>query len=282
MGTLINGRDLGNDESGIRPGVLFRSAAPSADDGIALQLRTVIDLRMERERGTHDAAASAGGHAFEAVQGCTLLYKDGLNAGTHVAMKTTIEAQPCCCFKCGLCWSFLTCRPSRADQRLLPVVTKPATMVLMYKAILTDGGSTLCELLELCADSSNHPVLFHCTGGRDRTGVLAMLIQHIAGCSHDYCVRDYAASTEMLLAAKFAERRKPRALPADEPARSQLIDQLARCDPAAMEETLRFVDEKWGGLDQYLDSIGFGAGRRDVMRGVIVAPPAASEGVPAG
>ena len=103
--------------------------------------------------------------------------------------------------------------------------------------------------------------------------MVAMLIQHIVGCPREYLVADYAASTDRLLAANFAEQRMARGLPADEPARSELIDQLSRCHPWVMEETLRFVDQRWGGLDQYLDSIGFDSQQREAMRAAIVKPP---------
>ena len=105
--------------------------------------------------------------------------------------------------------------------------------------------------------------------------MVAMLIQHIAGCPREYLVADYAASTDQLLAANFAEQRMSRGLPADEPGRSELIDQLSRCHPWVMEETLRFADQRWGGLDQYLDSIEFDSQRREAMRAAIleVKPP---------
>lgn len=275
LGALINGRDLSgvtDPERGasaklwIQPGKLFRSALPDRDDGMTLQLRTVIDLRDESE-AEHD-------HPLSAVPGCTVLMKPGLNAGMKKAMKDLIKPKPCCCFKCGFCCFLLTCQKKTAQKLIMPIMLD--NMEIVYKGILTDAGEALCELLDICADESNHPLLFHCSLGRDRTGVLAMLIQHVAGFPREALVAEYAASTERLLEANAAERRYAEVLPEDGTDREKLIDTFSRCPPAFMEATLQFVDETWGGLDQYLDSIGFDATKRKGLRETIGRPSEAT------
>ena len=58
------------------------------------------------------------------------------------------------------------------------------------------------------------------------------------------------------------------------------MERMAVCEPYVMEGTLDFVDQRWGGLDEYLDSIGFVGAKRDAMRVAMAAGPAASATVP--
>src|SRR5262245_51710615 len=46
----------------------------------------------------------------------------------------------------------------------------------MYEAILDDAAHEFGTVVAAAADPGNHPVLFHCTAGKDRTGLMAMLL----------------------------------------------------------------------------------------------------------
>jgi protein-tyrosine phosphatase len=50
------------------------------------------------------------------------------------------------------------------------------------------------RLFELLADPRNRPVLFHCTGGKDRTGVAAALVLLALGVPEETVVADYGLS----------------------------------------------------------------------------------------
>jgi protein-tyrosine phosphatase len=50
------------------------------------------------------------------------------------------------------------------------------------------------RLFELLAEPSRRPLLFHCTGGKDRTGVAAALILLALGVPRDAVVGDYGLS----------------------------------------------------------------------------------------
>jgi hypothetical protein len=48
------------------------------------------------------------------------------------------------------------------------------------------------------AQSSNLPLVFHCTAGKDRTGVLAALVLDILGVERDVIVADYLITADRL------------------------------------------------------------------------------------
>ena len=53
--------------------------------------------------------------------------------------------------------------------------------------------ASLKHIIQLLLESEG-PVLFHCTSGKDRTGILAALILYILGCSKEDIICDYNAS----------------------------------------------------------------------------------------
>lgn len=54
------------------------------------------------------------------------------------------------------------------------------------------------QVLMLCSDPQNHPVLFHCSSGKDRTGLIAALIQSVCGVSEEEILDSYADSETYL------------------------------------------------------------------------------------
>ncbi|WEW60544.1 hypothetical protein PRK78_006031 [Emydomyces testavorans] len=64
-------------------------------------------------------------------------------------------------------------------------------MLDMYRDILVTHVPAFREVFEHIRDERDKPVLFHCAGGKDRTGVLTALILHIAGCAPDVIAREY-------------------------------------------------------------------------------------------
>ncbi|EHK45027.1 uncharacterized protein TrAtP1_003234 [Trichoderma atroviride] len=63
-----------------------------------------------------------------------------------------------------------------------------------YLAVALSYAPTYKAVLEHIRDTPTEPFLFHCTAGRDRTGVLAGLLHHLAGTASDDAVRDYMLS----------------------------------------------------------------------------------------
>lgn len=65
------------------------------------------------------------------------------------------------------------------------------------------GRARFAEIFRLFLDEGNYPVLFHCSGGRDRTGTLAFLLNGLLGVSEDDLCRDWEFSVFAGQGAKF-------------------------------------------------------------------------------
>lgn len=49
----------------------------------------------------------------------------------------------------------------------------------------------IAQIFKMLADSNNYPIYIHCTGGADRTGTVAFMINALLGVSYDELVQDY-------------------------------------------------------------------------------------------
>jgi protein-tyrosine phosphatase len=55
-------------------------------------------------------------------------------------------------------------------------------------------GQRVVDALEIIADRRNHPLVFHCSAGKDRTGVLASILLCALGVSDQDIIQDYTMS----------------------------------------------------------------------------------------
>lgn len=56
------------------------------------------------------------------------------------------------------------------------------------------GREPFAKIFQLFTKKENYPILMHCSGGRDRTGTLAFLLNGLLGVSEDDLCRDWEAS----------------------------------------------------------------------------------------
>jgi len=55
-------------------------------------------------------------------------------------------------------------------------------------------GQQLVEALKIIASPENHPLIFHCAVGKDRTGLLAAILLSVLGVADEDIIEDYALS----------------------------------------------------------------------------------------
>mmetsp|Transcript_2755 Transcript_2755/g.7582 ORF Transcript_2755/g.7582 Transcript_2755/m.7582 type:complete len:354 (-) Transcript_2755:45-1106(-) len=144
---------------------------------------------------------------------------------------------------------------------------------LLYAIMMKTGGMQLASALEAClrasASTDGAPVIFHCQKGKDRTGVLAMLIQtclrnNMIDNNDPEIIDAYALSGELL--GEFPNQSKDS--DNDSSSSTSTIDwSYFRGSPAdAMEDTLAWIRDQYGSVEAYLDSISFGEEKRNGLK----------------
>lgn len=108
--------------------------------------------------------------------------------------------------------------------------------------------------------------VFHCTSGKDRTGLAAMLLLSALGVPRDVVIDDFDASNRFLergIEASLQEIRKNPAFKGDE----RMIRRLLGVERRQMELTIAEIEARHGALDHYLEAVlGVGQQERQKLR----------------
>lgn len=121
----------------------------------------------------------------------------------------------------------------------------------LYLSMLDNSQDAFLRIFEILANPSDEAILFHCTAGKDRTGMVAALLLDLAGVPHTTIIEDYAMTAECLLPIMDGLRAgRPEGMPAD------LYERFLGCDPSNMEMMLQHLHAAYGGPERYLAAIG--------------------------
>lgn len=126
----------------------------------------------------------------------------------------------------------------------------------LNEVILESGRERLCQALkaitlhlEKKSGDLYRPVIIHCVQGKDRTGMLVMLLQSILGVCDEDIIEDYNESEAMIDKNKDDKTREPGKLDRA---------MMRRAPKRVMAKTLEYLRNKYGSVSPgYLQAIGF-------------------------
>lgn len=260
--SVSNSRELGGyrGDGGrqILPGRLVRSARLSdmtPEDAVRLRgmgIDTVIDLRSPEEIREHPDRNT---ELFRCIS-CPLPTVELSDYQKNVAEKYTLTED------------------SREKTFYLSEYLSCVSMENIYMDILTDTSSVeqLQRVFHILLEDSCGGVLFHCTSGKDRTGIVAALVMSALGVRTEDIRRDYYASavpTFSVTEALAQNLRRQRYSPA-------FIREMRYYSGIGMniaENTYRALLAEYGSVGSYLSrTLGLSDETLAVLRGKYLAP----------
>lgn len=138
-------------------------------------------------------------------------------------------------------------------EALAPIALSqaPFDMAQRYRQALDTSGDRMVRVLQLIVDAPPGMVLFHCTAGKDRTGLVAAMLLALAGVDTEDIVADYALTAS---AAPLLERLRQRSLAnGGDPLH---VERVLASDAATMAATLEHLQLAHGGAELYLRRAG--------------------------
>ena len=143
-----------------------------------------------------------------------------------------------------------------------------ASMAVGYLAMLENQAALFGDLIRLVGETEHHPVVIHCTAGKDRTGLGAALLLGAVGVAEDVIIEDYALTDEYRSVHRLAE------IAPQIEAQGLVLDDLRVLFTAPAETmalTLGQVTDRWGGIEGYLTGpAGVTAEELDALRTAFV------------
>lgn len=74
-----------------------------------------------------------------------------------------------------------------------------------YHYLIRENATVISSFFKLLASEDNYPLLFHCSAGKDRTGILTALLLEMLGADRDTIMDDYLESRRNSPALKVHE-----------------------------------------------------------------------------
>ena len=231
---LYNARDLGG--------------YPTAGGGVT---RFGVFVRCEAPCGLPEATVRA-------------LTEYGIRTAVDLRSAAEVETRPSdlrsamCCIQC----------PQSGDAETFRS-TSAVDWQAVYIRRCEDNRPWVRRCLELAADRPGG-VLFHCTTGKDRTGLVSCFLLSVAGVSREDIAADYCIS-ELYLQPVFDAMRAGRLT--TRPGGPVVHDPSVFHTPAsAMLGVVDYLTERYGSVPAYLETAGVTADVADAIRARFVEP----------
>ncbi|KAI9000781.1 protein-tyrosine phosphatase-like protein [Trametes punicea] len=230
---VVNVRDLGSYPTcypGLitRPGLVYRSGEIShiTPEGVqqlrGLGITTVYDFRSETEMAKYETP-------IPTLEGVEIV---------HIPVFGTEDYSP----------------EAMARRFELYASGKTEAFMILYAQILDNAGPAFGVVLRHIRDRPDSPCLFHCTAGKDRTGILAAILLELAGVEHEAIARDYALTRVGREPARDMIMKRLSKLPffaTNTDAALNMFSSRAE----TMYSFLRMLADRYGGVEAYLKNV---------------------------
>ncbi len=139
---------------------------------------------------------------------------------------------------------------NREREGFPPLSNLGELYLLMLKR--EDLGKRLVEALEIIAETDNHPLVFHCHGGKDRTGILAAVLLGILSVDDKDIIEDYSMSATYMEELRHNINNNPEM----EGLARRLPDYFFNVVPESMELFLSTVRKEYDSIRGYVEIHG--------------------------
>jgi protein-tyrosine phosphatase len=140
------------------------------------------------------------------------------------------------------------------------------TLGEIYRWVVDECQPQIAAVIRLLTDPDALPGLVHCTAGKDRTGVIIALLLGAVNVPAETIVADYALSAENLRGS-FTEETQRRVTAAGRD--WEKYQRLLISPEEFMRDLLAHLDERYGGVQPYLRTIGIDGEELAILRDML-------------
>jgi protein-tyrosine phosphatase len=167
----------------------------------------------------------------------------------------------------GASYHHLPVIPDGGTDQLSRVVGDTGISGKRYLAYLDFGPDAWLKMFEIFARTSSHPIVLHCTAGKDRTGVSTAFLLSVLGVEPALIEADYALTNlDVARQTDFIERT----VGYPEGMGRESLMHAASVPVRAIGDFLDGLEARWGGPLGYLRSIGISEATINTVRGAFL------------
>ncbi len=124
-------------------------------------------------------------------------------------------------------------------------------MIEMYRLMLESGEPVEClkKALRLIIDNE-HCIIWHCSGGKDRAGIVTMLVLSLLGVSREVIIKDYVVS-QKFTRKKFFWNKFGLVIAPLTMRFKKILFAIMDAKPVYIAATIDGLNEKYGGVTEY-------------------------------
>lgn len=135
-------------------------------------------------------------------------------------------------------------------------------LLALYERMLEQAQPCIQTVFSALAEETTYPAVFHCAGGKDRTGIISGLVLSVLGVSLADIIADYALTNDFM-AGRLEALRKSAAL--DDPYRN-INPSWLRAEPETMAQTLALIQAGHGSVEGFLLASGVSRSQLELVR----------------
>ncbi|EJF91035.1 tyrosine-protein phosphatase [Bartonella tamiae] len=134
----------------------------------------------------------------------------------------------------------------------MTLMTQKDALLALYLLALETRQAAFVDVFKKMQQAPSGTILFHCSAGKDRTGLISAILLLIAGVNDQTIIDDYVLTGKLIkpLTQYLLRDSGLHNIPNSD------FERLLLCEEETMAQTLRIIKERYGNIFRWLLSIG--------------------------
>ena len=142
----------------------------------------------------------------------------------------------------------------QGDNRL----TYENVMEESYKLYLNNHKHVWKEFINILLNSNSNPIIFHCSAGKDRTGIASYIIQSLLNSSIELIYENYLLSNQLLSSIAATAEQTTSSKNDDLKITNVMLKALGKVQKSYLNSAIYEIKEKYQSLEMYIfNELGF-------------------------
>ena len=127
-----------------------------------------------------------------------------------------------------------------------------------YKLYLENHKNVWKDFFKILISSRGQPILYHCTAGKDRTGIASYLIQSLCGVEENFINDSYLISNDLLSSKEAVSEQQDTVQNPDKLVTPLMLSTLGKVKISYLNSAKNIIKEKYQSVKSYfLNELGF-------------------------